>query len=381
VADRSSRQLVSVAWECRIFTAAEMKKNLWRLEKTGPQEQPVNILLIQLKRIGDLILTLPATATLRENFPSAQITLAISSECAELLPAIPNVNRILLVRRNLRDLALFLGVARTKFDCCVDFTRNDRSALLAFLSGARKRIVYRRRDRFQSTVARAYSDFVKVRKLAMHTIDYNLALIGPLGIRNVSHTLRLELPQSPLEKAKALRRDSKINEPYVIFHPGSARREKFWDPQRWADVIEHAQSHPNVGIVLTGGASKTEQRHLHYIKTRLRQPIVDLSGKTDLLTLAALIEQARLLVTVDSAPMHLAAATKTPQVILFGPTNPFHWRPRESPALILQGESAMPLTEFSAEQPALPMRQISTKAVIGAMDSLLSPHATTTQTS
>jgi ADP-heptose:LPS heptosyltransferase len=79
--------------------------------------------------------------------------------------------------------------------------------------------------------------------------------------------------------------------------------------------------------------------------------------------------------------MHLAAATHTPQVILFGPTNPFHWRPRESPALILQGESASPLTEFSPEQPSLPMRQISTAAVISAMDLLLSPHATTTQAS
>jgi predicted lipopolysaccharide heptosyltransferase III len=347
---------------------------------TGDQ-QSVNILLLQLKRIGDLILTLPAIATLRENFPAAQVTLAISRECADLLPAIPNVNRILLARRNLRDLVLFLGLARERFDYCIDFTRNDRSALLVFLSGASKRIVYRRRDRFQERRARVYSDFVKVRKLAMHTIDYNLALVGPLGVRNVSRALHLKLPQEAREKANALRRDSKINEPYVIFHPGSARAEKFWEPQRWVDVIEHARSRSQTSVVLTGGASRAEQKHLREVKGRLRQPVVDLSGKTDLLTLAALIEGACLLVTVDSAPMHLAAVTQTPQVILFGPTNPFHWRPLESPALILQGESATPLTEFSPEQTCLPMRQISTAAVIGAMDLLLSPHATTTQTS
>jgi len=94
-----------------------------------------------------------------------------------------------------------------------------------------------------------------------------------------------------------------------------------------------------------------------------------------LLTLAALIEQARLLVTVDSAPVHLAAATHTPQVILFGPTNPFHWRPRESPALILHGKSPEPVTGFLPLQPRLPMSQISTEAVISAIDSLLSQHA------
>jgi ADP-heptose:LPS heptosyltransferase len=83
-----------------------------------------------------------------------------------------------------------------------------------------------------------------------------------------------------------------------------------------------------------------------------------------------------LLVTVDSAPMHLASASSTPQVILFGPTNPFHWRPTESPALILQGESATPVTQLVPKQPRLPMNQISTEAVIGAMESLLSAPAT-----
>jgi ADP-heptose:LPS heptosyltransferase len=73
--------------------------------------------------------------------------------------------------------------------------------------------------------------------------------------------------------------------------------------------------------------------------------------------------------------MHLAAAIHTPQVILFGPTNPFHWRPRESPALILQGKTPQPVTEFSPIQPRLPMSQISTEAVISAMDFLLSQHA------
>jgi len=102
---------------------------------------------------------------------------------------------------------------------------------------------------------------------------------------------------------------------------------------------------------------------------------VDISGKVDLLTLAALIGQARLVVTVDTASMHLAAAMRTPQVVLFGPTNPFHWYPRESPALILQGDSPFPIREFVPKQPRLRMKLISTQAVIDAMNSLLSTPA------
>ncbi|MDP9097568.1 MAG: lipopolysaccharide core heptosyltransferase RfaQ, partial [Verrucomicrobiota bacterium] len=91
-----------------------------------------------------------------------------------------------------------------------------------------------------------------------------------------------------------------------------------------------------------------------------------------LLTLAALVRKARLLVTVDSAPMHFAAAWETPQVVLFGPTNPFHWHPRSESAMVLLGGSEGPVTEFKPKQRAVAMNQISTKAVIDAMETLLS---------
>jgi ADP-heptose:LPS heptosyltransferase len=159
--------------------------------------------------------------------------------------------------------------------------------------------------------------------------------------------VRLALPEIARAKADQLRRDAKIDKPFVIFHSGSARREKFWEPGRWAKVIEQTGLNHDVDLVLTSGASPFERAHVAAVKSQTRQRVIDLSGKTDLLTLAALIGQARLLVTVDSAPMHLAAATQTPQVVLFGPTNPFHWRPREGSALILQGKSSVPLTEFS----------------------------------
>jgi ADP-heptose:LPS heptosyltransferase len=172
-----------------------------------------------------------------------------------------------------------------------------------------------------------------------------------------------------------LRGKSNTTKSYVILHPGSARQEKLWEPRHWAEIIDCFGRNDGVDLLLTSGPSRDEQAHVAAIKKNTQKKIIDLSGKTDLLTLAALIGEARLLVTVDSAPMHLAAATRTPQVILFGPTNPFHWRPRESPALILQGKSIEAVTEFSPLRPRLPMSEISTDAVIGAMDSLLSLHA------
>jgi ADP-heptose:LPS heptosyltransferase len=347
----------------------------------------MKILLLQLKRIGDLILTTPAIAALQEKFPGARSTLVIAPECAELLPAISGIERSLVVRRNLRDLALFFAIAREKFDCCIDFTQNDRSALLTFLSRAQTRVVSSRVKAHATTRARIYNQFADARLKEMHTLDYNLALLKPLGIGDAAPSLHLEAPMAAHDKARELLRRSKIDNPFIVFHPGSARAEKFWEPQRWADVIEHARRQWRVNTVITGGKWSFEQEHIGEIQKKLAAEggasrnqqaagsVVDLSGQTDLLTLAALIAQARLLVTVDSAAMHLAAAQGTPQVALFGPTNPFHWRPRQSPALILYGESSVPVSEFLPKQERLPMKQVSTEAVFNAMDSLLSAPA------
>jgi len=335
----------------------------------------LNILLIQLKRIGDLILTTPAIAALRTKFPEARITLIISEECKALAPAIAGVNRLWIMRRGFGGLGTAAAVARGGFDCCVDFTRNDRSAFLVLLSRAKKRIVSFRikvRSKFRT---RFYNEFVPHRMRDMHTVDYHLALLAPLGISDASGAIELQLPESAKESADQLLEQRHITKPFIIFHPGSARAEKYWDARRWSEVINHAATHPDLDLVLTGGASLFEQTHISDIKSKVRARVVDLSGKTDLLTLAALIGQARLLVTVDSAPMHLAAATRTAQLILFGPTNPFHWRPRQSAASILQGDSASPRTEFVPKQPRIPMNQISTQGVIDAMESLLSSPA------
>jgi ADP-heptose:LPS heptosyltransferase len=312
---------------------------------------------------------------LREKFPDATISLVLVRECVELLPAIPGIDRAFIVRRDLRDVATFVAVAREKFDCCIDFTQNDRSALLTFLSGAKRRVVSRRLRNNSKKRGRIYNELVDVRLIAMHTLDYNLGLLAPLGINDSSPKLQLNVPPSAHDRARLLLQTHKIDNEFVVFHPGSARAEKFWEVERWADVIERTREKWDVGAVITGGKWRFEQEHIDSIKSRLPDGIVDLSGQTDLLSLAALIAQARLLVTVDSAAMHLAATQGTPQVALFGPTNPFHWRPRQSPALILHGASPVPVTDFAPKRERLPMKQISTEGVFNAMDSLLSAPA------
>src|SRR5262249_18597230 len=302
----------------------------------------LNILLIQLKRIGDLILTTPAIAAIRKNFPDAKVTLVISSDCQALAPAISGLNKLLLMPLGRAGLGTAASLARGKFDYCIDFTRNDRSALLVFLSRAKKRIVSFRikvRSKFRT---RFYNEFVPHQMRDSHTIDYHLGLLAPLGISKASRAVQLQLPKSSRETADELLGTNNVRRGFIIFHPGSARAEKFWDARRWAEVINHAGDAHEVDLVLTGGSGPLEQKHISEIKSKARYRLVDLSRETDLLTLAALIARGRLLVTAESAPMHLASQSRTPQAILFGPTNPFHLRPPKHATLMRQGASPSP---------------------------------------
>src|ERR1700716_1884777 len=284
----------------------------------------MNILLLQLKRIGDLILTTPEIAALREKFPRASISLVVSAAVKDLLPALSGIDKVFEVRGKTDAAFDWIALSLGKFDYCLDFARNDRSSFLTFLSGARKRITSDHPNLRTKLRARSYNEFVEAPVGELHTVDYHLGLLKPLGIENASRAIRLHLPEETTAKADQLLRTANVSEEFVCFHPGSARAEKFWDAGRWAEVIDHCASETGMKCVLTGGRSSVEQTQIAAIKAATKSTPIDLSGKTNLLTLAALVRKARLLVTVDSAPMHFAAAWETPQVVLFGPTNPFH---------------------------------------------------------
>ena len=334
----------------------------------------MNVLLIQLKRIGDLILTVPAIAALRKDFPAAKISLVAAHGSRELLPAIPGLDQTFVARGRISDAPQFFAVAKAKFDYCLDFSRTDRSAFLTLLSGAQRRITYDtiRREPLRQL---SYNEFVPSQVRFVHTIDHHLALLAPLGVHDVSREIHLALPAAAQARAAEIIAQERLGDDFVVLHPGSARTEKFWVARRWAEVADRMSDEGRLRCVLTAGKSRMEQEHIAQIKAHLQHPIVDLSGKLDLLSLAALLQRARLLVTIDSAPMHLAAALGTPQVALFGPTNPFHWRPRTTPATLLRAGYPAPMTDFAPKQPPRPMNEISTEQVIDAMQTLLSAPA------
>jgi ADP-heptose:LPS heptosyltransferase len=369
----------------------------------------MRILALQLKRIGDLILTTPALWALRQNLPKAHIVLAIEGGSREMLPAIDYVDDVLVHERHGQNRGLWRHLLFRHYDLCLDFTGTDRSALFAVLSKASRRVTFEwvQRSRFRHVF---YNQFIPSSVRENHTVDHYLHLLRAINLPIPSNApIVLHLPEwaplkarqllveagitDPSENSKfeirnsdagfvlteggipepSASREANSNQPspFILVHPGTARPEKYWLPERWAEVIEWCESHLQIPCVLAGSADGHEQSHLAAIK-RGRPSLArrDLSGRLDLLTLAALTRMAALVLTVDSAPMHLAAAFGVPQVALFGPTNPFHWRPRHDRAIVLQSRGPSAPPEFRPQHPGGPMTEISTQVVIDAIVAL-----------
>ena len=337
----------------------------------------MRILVLQLKRIGDLILTTPALWALRENMPKARITLAVEGGSREMLPAIDYVDDTLVHARHGQNGEMWRHLLLRHYDVCLDFTGTDRSALCAVLSKAGRRITFEwvQRSCFRRVF---FNEFIASSVRENHTVDHYLHLLRALNLPIPTNApIVLHLPEWASRKAGQLLEEAGISSvenqrsPFILVHPGTARPEKYWPPDRWVEVIQWCEANLQMPCVLSGSADGHEQTHLAAIKKAC--PSVagrDFSGRLDLLTLAALTRAASLVLTVDSAPMHLAGAFGSPQVALFGPTNPFHWRPRHDRAIILQADGPVAPPEFRPQHPGGPMTEISTHAVIDAIVAL-----------
>ncbi len=332
----------------------------------------MKILALQLKRIGDLVLTTPALTALRKAWPEAQIALAVAPGCAPLLAAIPSINAGVVLGKG-RGFAPWQQVLTGSWDVCLDFTGTDRSALAAGLSRAKDRVAFEwvKKSKLRAAV---FHRFVDSPVRERHTVDHYLDLAVAVAPGETSPSPELRLPPAATAEAGKILHARGLTGPFAVLHPGTARPEKYWLPERWAQLARHLREGHGLTCVVTGGSDPFEIAHVVRIASEAGGAVVHLAGQIDLLTCAAVLAQARLCVSSDTGAVHLAAAFQTPQIALFGPTNPFHWRPRHERALVLSAtQPEVPLTTFTPRMKGAPMERISTAAVIRAIDSLLAP--------
>lgn len=279
--------------------------------------------------VGDSVMSVAAIREIRRLYPSAHLTLLVSSWVAGLYQDQNLVDEIWVLEssrpgwRQLNELRHRLR----GFDMAILFQNAFRAALMAYLARIPQRAGYATDGR---RLLLSQSATPRIKAMRRHQIYYYLDLLYQSGISPVNYLkaedfrpdIRLKPSQQGSQKAARLLAEAGADplQPFVVLNPGayfgSAKR---WFTDRYAAVADRLIEEEGVEVVIVGSAG--ESMIADEIRSYMKHSPRILSGKTDLPALMGLLRRCRVLITNDSGPMHLASALQVPQVALFGSTD------------------------------------------------------------
>ena len=289
---------------------------------TGP---PQRILIIKPSAVGDVVHALPILNLLRTRFPAARIDWLVTPTCAGILEGHPQLDELILFDRKRLGAAwrnratrheLFAFGRRLRdaqYDLVIDLQGLFRSGWMAWRTRAAVRIGF---ARAREMAPLFYTHRVDVGAAEQHAIDRYLAVAAMLGCAR--EPVRYVFPTDDADRAhvRSLVPDGTR---YAVLLPGTNWVTKRWPAAHFAALRQPLAERFGLTTVVAGGA---------YEKTVA--PLIggiDVTGRTTLRQLVALLERADLVIANDSGPMHIAAALGRPLVTMFGPTNPVRTGP------------------------------------------------------
>jgi heptosyltransferase-3 len=287
------------------------------------QLPPVNVRaigLICLGAIGDTVLLTAVIADIRQALPEARIVLVISRSNRAITPLLPNIDQF-IVLPILRPLDCINTLRSVGLDVLVDFTQWPRiSAIYAALAGARFTAGFKVLGQYRD---RAF-DRVVEHSASCHELENFRALIRAVGVPTS------KLPSIEIPAAAFMSVAGKLDVPFVVFHPWASGFKGWlreWTIEGYVDLAR-AVTAWGYQVIVTGSPDDIEKSAALVARGRLAGvSITSMAGRLSLAEVAALLSQARLVVSVSTGIAHLAAALDAPQVALYGPTNPLLWRP------------------------------------------------------
>lgn len=300
-----------------------------------PMEQVQRILIIKPSSIGDVVNALPFLSSLRQRYPDRHIAWLVEEEAAELLLGHPLLDRVIVSGRRrwgrevrtpfrgsvaLREVAALIAELRQgRYDLVVDLQGLLKSALTVACTGARYRVGL---AGGREGSGRVLTHVVPLPPGPMHAVDRYLEAARFLGADPLSKAF--VFPSRPEDdvRAEALLAEAEVrpDNPVIAMNLQARWRTKLWEEERFARLGEVLARRHGARILVIGSSSDLPLAR-RLVSHMNPAPFVA-AGRTDLKVLIALLRRINLLVTVDSGPMHLAAALGTPLVALFGPTDP-----------------------------------------------------------
>jgi lipopolysaccharide heptosyltransferase I len=336
-----------------------------------PRMESPRILIVRLSAIGDVIQTMPVACALRQRFPQAFLAWAVEQRAAMLLRGHEAINELIELPRGwlaspgdvwrLRRKLLSLQV-----DLTIDVQSLTKSAVLARLSGAKRRIGLG--DPGGRELSKWFNN-ERVDPKATHVVDRYLELLQPLGIH--SPAVRFQVPEHEEDRAAAeqIIRQVGLEGGFAVINPGAGWPSKLWPVDRYAAVARRlGESRQLPSLVVWAGPA---EQAMAAAVTAAAGRSAHVAPPTSLPRLAAICRRARLFVGADTGPLHLAAAVGTPCVGLYGPWPAAEHSPYGPQHIALQQMFFEGPTRARRTAPPIYMESITTEMVCAACEQIL----------
>ena len=259
------------------------------------------ILVITLSNVGDIILTTPVVEVLLREFPRARLDVMVGPRGREVFRHHKRLNNLIIYDKKApfpEKFKLFLGLRSARYDLVVDL----RHTILPFVLGTRYKT----------------NPFQRIPKEAAHKKDVHLSRLKNLGIDTSDSGFCIPIIEADKKYVDGLLGALK-EKPFIVVAPGAKSHVKRWPLKHFAKLSLILTRDLGYEVVLIGDESDRVviERILFYMKT---EP-VNLIEKTNIRQLAYLIKKSKLLITNDSAPLHVASAVDARILAFFGPTD------------------------------------------------------------
>lgn len=277
------------------------------------------ILIVALRRLGDVLLSTPLIRSLRRAWPEARIDALVFAETAGILDGNPDVDRVLALpdRPSARaSTAMALRLLR-RYDLAVSTQSGDRPTGYAIL--AARRSVGPVEPRLGGRIKGALLGRTVAADPRLHRVEAMLRIADALGIPRVGEVVPPAgcLPELP-------------SGPFAVVHAAPMFHYKRWTPDGWR-ALAGALHARGLTVVATGGPAAAERAYLDEIWQGM--PVLHRESQLGWGELAALLARADIYIGPDTSVTHLAAAAGCPTVALYGPTDPRLWGPWPSAGL------------------------------------------------
>ena len=293
-------------------------------------DAPRRILLVCPQRIGDVLLATPIARSIKRAWPNAMIDMLVFAGTEGALEGNTDVRDIIVVPRRAGIGARLHELTRLwrHYDVALSPIATDRARIYCWAAGKQSlgMLLPHAKDRAKAWLLNRHLLFDD---LDTHTVNMGLALTS---IMRIEPSYEVVPPSVAPEALTALKQrlSAMDGAAFAVLHPYPKFRYKMWTPHGWIALTEALRAR-GIEVVFTGSAEPAETAYVAAIAAALTRAspkkVLDLSGSLSLAETAELIRLAAIYVGPDTAVTHIAAATGTPTVALFGPSNPVKWGP------------------------------------------------------